>query len=121
LPPSKKIGEQQLLDCIKVNELRLKIVKSLLDTIILTLLTKYGQLTCNDTIVTLQKVFNISLEEGTVHSSLYLLEVNGLIQSEWNHKKCFYRLTEEGKQVHNTFDEAKEDILRFARGILYNC
>jgi DNA-binding PadR family transcriptional regulator len=87
-----------------------RIITNFLDMVILMELRKRS-LSGYDVISFAHNKFRILLSPGTVYSSLYSLERNGLVKGENTQRKRIYKLTEHGKEAAKTLSNKKNRIL----------
>ena len=99
-----------------LRELRIRVVRSFLDIIILLILRKkpssgYDIFRClvNAGIV---------MSPGTIYDTLHLLERKGYIEGLWDSRKKIYSLTRRGEEYLKAFLAEKESILEVMNEIL---
>jgi len=59
----------------------------------------------------IHRKFHRLVSSGTVYSTLYYMERNGLIQGRWAQGKRVYALTDKGKETVRVIFNLKEKIL----------
>ena len=87
-----------------------RLIRSFLDVIILRALTS-RPMSGVDFIVFISKRFDTVISPGTVYSTLYSMERQGLIEGGQLERKRVYTLTPKGKETINTVSKTKEKIL----------
>jgi DNA-binding PadR family transcriptional regulator len=112
---TSELNENREVTALKsetLKEMHRRIVKSFLDIIILTNLhdqnTKIGGY---DVMGFIHEEFNTLLSAGTIYSTLYSLERDGLVKGEYTRRKKMYMLTEKGKNKIETISDSKPRIL----------
>lgn len=100
-----------MLESEVLNRMQRRIVKNFLDVFILIELQKGSLLGGSDFIRLIDGRFNTLLSSGIVHSCLYSLEREGLIEGENAEKKKVYALTEKGRQTARRLLSMKHKIL----------
>lgn len=108
----KENQEHTLLETKIFRELHERLVKSLMDVIILVAL-RQGTVFLGgyDVMELLHQKFNVLISSGTVYAILYSMERDGLITGEKNKKKRVYMLTEKGENKIKAMSEVKANIL----------
>lgn len=81
---------------------RLKLVKELLEYIILKYLKQQGKVAGYDLINQINEDYGVLLSSGTIYSKLYSLERKGFIKGEWGERKREFTLTNKGKKTIDT-------------------
>lgn len=103
-----------------LREMQQRILRSLLDILILTQLRKEPQ-SGYDVIVFTHKRFHILMSPGTAYSALYSLERDGLIQGNFVRRARVYTLTAKGRKNIQAFldvnDKIKKFVTDFLRGL----
>jgi DNA-binding PadR family transcriptional regulator len=99
-----------------VKKLHRKTIKNFMDILILVEM-KRSSVSGYDVIGIIHKKFGILLSSGTVYSTLYSLERDGLIRGTWNNRKRVYTLTEKAKQKMGTVIKAEKGIQDFLKNI----
>jgi len=95
-----------------LNEMRERMVKSFLDTIVLTKLREQDSpMSGYDVITFINKKFRMLVSSGNIYYLLYSMERDGLIKGSWSKRKRVYTLTEKGEKKIKAILEAKEKIL----------
>jgi len=82
-----------------LKKIRRRFVNSFLDIIILD---RVDSVPCINGYAIIEYVFhkfNILLSSGSVYSTLYAMEREGLIVGVWNGRRRVYRITPEGKKI----------------------
>jgi len=102
-----------------LREVQERILKSFLDMLILSELRKESK-SGYDVITFIHQKFNILPSSGTVYSTLYLLEREGLIKGGWVQGKRVYTLTDKGKKTIHAILAASEKIQLFFATLLGN-
>jgi len=98
-------------------DLRERAIRSFLDIFILAEL-KDAPKSGYDFIRIMHKRFGMLISSGTVYSTLYLLEREGLIKGIMQSRKRVYVLTEKAEQDIKIIVKANEEIQSFLRKIL---
>ena len=86
-----------------------RILKDFLDILVLSRLRKEPK-SGYDIITFTHERFNILPSSGTVYSTLYLLERDGLIKGSWTQGKRVYTLTDRGEKTIRTVLASSEKI-----------
>jgi len=94
-----------------------RFLKSLLDVLILALVRKKA-INGYDVIIFVNRKFNILISAGTVYSTLYLLERDGLIQGNWTQRKRMYTITEKGAKTINAILSSNDKIQLFMANLV---
>jgi len=81
-----------------LRQLRRRTIKNFMDFLILVNLQK-EPMTGYDIITLIFENFGFLPSSGSIYSTLYALEREGLIKGRWNGKKRLYTLTENGEKV----------------------
>jgi DNA-binding PadR family transcriptional regulator len=103
---------QPLLETKILRELHERLVKSLMDVIVLVELREGAVfLGGYDVIELLHKKFDVLISSGTVYAILYSMERDGLIMGEKTKNKRVYMLTEKGENKIKAISEVKANIL----------
>lgn len=100
-----------------VEDLRQRTIKSFMDIFILAEL-KNRPSSGYDFIGIMHKKFGILISSGTVYSSLYSLERDGLIKGVPSSRKRVYILTEKAERDIKTIMKANDQIQSLLRNIL---
>lgn len=95
-----------------------RIIKNLMDIIIIMTELRNGSLSGYDCISYIHNKFNLLVSSGTVYSLLYSLERNDLIEGVWDERKRVYKLTQKGEKTINTLLGANDKIKSFMTNIL---
>ncbi len=98
-------------------ELKIKVVQSFLDVIILSML-KDDWLSGYDIFRRIIDEKGIVLSPGTIYAKLYSLERKGLIEGFWSSRKRIYCLTQQGVKYLESISYKKEWILKLMDSIL---
>ncbi len=96
-----------------LKEVKSRIVKNLLDIIILIFLDKNNGLSGYDIIELVQEKYGQSLSPGTVYSILYSIERKGLIKGNSDRRKTIYALTDQGKESLADIRNCKQELTEF--------
>lgn len=106
--------EMALLDKHSPERMRKKFIRRFLDLLTLVELRKGYPKSGYDMIALIHRKFDVLLSSGTVYSTLYRLERNGLISGKWIKKRRTYMLTENGKRaiedIMNDYEKIKEIV-----------
>jgi DNA-binding PadR family transcriptional regulator len=103
---------QPLLETKILRELHERLVKSLMDVIVLVELREGAVfLGGYDVIELLHQKFDVLMSSGTVYAILYSMERDGLIMGEKTKNKRVYMLTEKGENKIKAISEVKANIL----------
>lgn len=92
-----------------LREMQERILKGFLDILVLSKLRKEPK-SGYDIITFIHKRFNILPSSGTVYSTLYLLERDGLIKGGLTQGKRVYTLTDKGVNTIRTVLASRENI-----------
>jgi len=98
-----------------LKQLRRRFTKGFLDLIILAKLSSGDYINGYALIEYIHQKYRIFLSSGTVYSTLYAMERNGLIKGVWKERGRFYHITPEGKEVIQIVAE-KIDNIKFLFG-----
>lgn len=102
-----------------LKEMQKRIVRNFLDVLILAQLRKEPK--CGYGIVAIiHKKFHILMSTGTVYSTLYSLERDGLIQGNLVHRKRrtrVYTLTQKGEKTIEAFLKVNDKVQLFAANL----
>lgn len=102
-----------------IGEMRERIIKELLDILILGSLNESASpMSGYDVISLVHKKFGVLLSSGTVYSLIYAMEREGLIRGMWERRKRVYKLTEKGKEIIQTVQQRKDEIVRLVKRLL---
>jgi len=93
-----------------LDQMHRRIVRNFLNVVIIMELRKHS-MSGYDVISLIHNKFHVLMSPGTVYSYLYFLEKNGLIKGESSQKRRMYELTEQGKEIVETFLNSKDKIL----------
>ncbi len=115
------LKEKKFPEYDALTEAQMRILRSLLEYMLLSKLEKTGTLDGEEITELIQNKFGLSISSGVVYSSLCLMELKGQINSEWINGRKTYSLTNQGKQTLDTLIEAKEELHSFARLVLDDC
>jgi len=88
-----------------LRKLRRRFVNGFLDLIILDRVESASYINGYAIIEYVFEKFNILVSSGSVYSTLYAMEREGLIVGAWNGRKRVYRITPEGKKIIKTIRE----------------
>ena len=118
LPPYGRVarGRKMTMSC-SPRELKIKVVQSFLDVIILSML-KDDWLSGYDIFRRIIDEKGIVLSPGTIYAKLYSLERKGLIEGFWSSRKRIYCLTQQGVKYLESISYKKEWILKLMDSIL---
>ena len=103
-----------------MGELRKRLVKTLLDTLVLTEL-RNRSMSANEAFFFLYKKFDVWISAGTVYSRMYSMEREGLIEATLVAKNTMgkvYTLTDKGKETIEIILNANEQIHRWISDVL---
>jgi len=100
-----------------VEELRGRTIKSFLDILILSQLSEVT-MSGYDLIALIHKKFDYLVSSGTVYSTLYSMERNGLIKGSYEERKRIYVLTKKGMEDLQSIKRANGEIRNLLRNIL---
>ncbi|MCW3994283.1 MAG: helix-turn-helix transcriptional regulator [Candidatus Bathyarchaeota archaeon] len=81
-----------------VEELRERTVRSFLDFLILTILTRNPSMSADDLAKYIHQKLKVPLSPGILYSHLFHLERHGLILRDHVKNKKAYRITQKGKE-----------------------
>jgi DNA-binding PadR family transcriptional regulator len=101
-------------------EMQERIVKSFFDVLILAQLRREPK-SAYDIVAFIHKKFHILMSTGTVYSTLYSLERDGLIQgnrAEGKRRARVYTLTEKGEKTIRAFLKVNDRIQLFVANLL---
>jgi len=93
-----------------IKRLRRRLINELLDIIILNTVEYNPYITGYAIIEYLFRRFNILVSSGSVYSTLYALEREGLIKGVWKGRRRIYKITPEGEKMIKILRE-KSDII----------
>jgi len=93
-----------------IKRLRRRLINELLDIIILNTVEYNPYITGYAIIESLFRRFNILVSSGSVYSTLYALEREGLIKGVWKGRRRIYKITPEGEKMIRILRE-KSDII----------
>ena len=100
-----------------VEELRERAIKNFLDIFILAQVDKSPQ--GGYAIISLiHKKFDVLVSSGTVYSTLYSLERDGLINGEFDKRKRVYKLTGKGRETLDSVKKANGEIQNLLKNVL---
>ena len=100
-----------------LKDINRRIIKNFLDILILAEI-RNGPLSGYDIISFIHNKFSLLVSSGTVYSTLYALERDGLISGTWNHRKRVYRYTEKGEETIKTILNANDKIQYLVTNLL---
>lgn len=107
----EKYNESKLEKKI-LREMRERVVRSLLDVIVLVKLQeKAATLGGYDLMELVNEEFGVLMSAGTVYAFLYSMERDGLIEAKVTKSKRLYMLTEKGENKIKTISELSSNIL----------
>ena len=108
-----KENQEELTAAEKVmNEMVERLVKSLLDVVILFKLRERTELLGGyDVMELLYQEFGVLISSGTVYAVLYSMEREKLIKGEATRSKRAYKLTEKGEERLKEISEMKDEIV----------
>ena len=108
----KEKHEEPILPTKLLREMQERIVKSLLDIIVLVKLhERTTPLGGYDIMELVHKEFDVSISSGTVYACLYSMERDDLIEGKDARNKRVYSLTKKGENKIKKISEAKRNIL----------
>jgi len=93
-----------------LKQLRRRFVRDFLDLIILAKLSSGDFINGYALIESIHQKYKILLSSGTVYSTLYAMEREGLIKGVWGQRGRFYHITPEGKEVIQTVTEKIDNM-----------
>jgi DNA-binding PadR family transcriptional regulator len=114
-------SEKEFSEFDVLRQAEMAIARSFLDYMLLSMLRKNGGLNGHEIIDLIRSKVDVSLNCGMAYSSLCLLELKGLINSEWVKGKKVYKLTNQGEQTLDIIIGAKEQLVNFAGSVLDAC
>ena len=94
-----------------------RIVRSFLDVLILAYLRKAPK-SAYDVIAFIHKKFHLLMSTGTVYSTLYSLERDGLIRGNFARRKRIYTITKKGEKTIKAFIKTNDKIQLFVANLL---
>ena len=100
-----------------LREMQERIVKNFLDILILAQVRK-GPKSGYDVIYFIHNKFRLSMSSGTVYSTLYSLERDGLIKGNWAKRKRVYTLSDKEEETIQVILNANDKIKRFVANLL---
>lgn len=99
--------------------MRERIIKELLDTLILGSLDESASaMSGYDVISLVHKRFGVLLSSGTVYGLIYAMEREGLIRGMWERRKRVYKITEKGREIIQTVQQRKDEIVKLLKMLL---
>lgn len=108
----KENQEEPTAEAKVLNEMVERLVKSLLDVIVLVKLRERTELLGGyDVMELLYQDFGVLISSGTVYAVLYSMEREKLIKGEDTRNKRAYKLTEKGEDRLKEISEMKETIM----------
>jgi len=115
-----KLRREKLLKKEKdiTKKLRRRLINELLDIIILNRVESNTYVTGYAIIEYLFRRFNILVSSGSVYSTLYALEREGLIKGVWKGRKRIYKITPEGEKMIKILREKTDIISSLFREII---
>ena len=93
-----------------LSEIQERLVRSFLDMLILMKL-RQSTMSGYDIVKFISKRFHLFISSGTVYSTLYHSEMQGLTESAESRRKRIYTLTNEGEERVKMFLKSKDKIL----------
>ena len=87
-----------MLDESLLRKILLKILKCFLDVAILAELSNGKELSGYDLTNLVKQRFGFSISPSSVYSTLYSMEIDGVIKSSFNGRKRTYKLTKKGRK-----------------------
>jgi len=93
-----------------LKEIRSRIIKELLNLIIILEMEKRESLSGYDIIDLVKEKFDETISPGTAYSTLYAIERKGLIYGESDGRKTLYTLTEKGKAAASVIRTSQKEI-----------
>jgi DNA-binding PadR family transcriptional regulator len=102
---------------IVLKDINRRIIKNFLDILILAEM-RNGPLSGYDVISFIHNKFRLLVSSGTVYSTLYALERDGLIAGTWNHRKRVYKYTEKGEETIRAILNANDKIQYLVTNLL---
>jgi DNA-binding PadR family transcriptional regulator len=105
----KRLKNREVLEGLNerniLRKLRRRFIKSFLDLIILDRVESAPHINGYAIIEYIFQKFNILVSSGSVYSTLYAMEREGLIKGVWNGRKREYSVTPKGKKIINAIRE----------------
>ncbi|KPV61918.1 MAG: Transcriptional regulator PadR-like family protein [Candidatus Bathyarchaeota archaeon BA2] len=102
-----------------LREMRERIIVELLDVLILGSLNESASpMGGYDVISLVRKRFGVLLSSGTVYGLIYAMEREGLIRGMLERRKRVYKLTEKGKEIIQSVQQRKNEIIRLIKMLL---
>lgn len=105
------------MEAVLFEEMRGRIVKAFLDILILTE-SRNKPIGGYDVIAFVNKKFHILLSSGTVYSTLYSLERDGLIQANFVRRSRVYKLTDIWEKTIQAYLNLNKKIQVFFASLL---
>lgn len=90
--------------------LQKRFIKNFMDLLILLEISRTPLIGGYDIIVVFQRKFNLFISPGTVYSTLYRLERDGLIKGEDRKRKRVYVLTSKGEELIEKISALQENF-----------
>jgi len=100
-----------------LREMQKRLLRSFLDVLILALMRKKA-ISGYDVITFVNRKFSVLISTGTVYSTLYLLERDGLVQGKWTERKRMYVITEKGVKTINVILNSNHEIQLFVANLM---
>jgi len=97
--------------------MNIKMIRCFMDILILGQL-RNKPMSGYDVIEFIHKKFHILVSSGTIYSTLYSMERDGLIEGMWEQRKRVYILTDKGEEKIKIIQNANEKIQRFIADLL---
>jgi len=96
-----------------------RLVTSLLDIRILSMLRNSNPLSGSDIIASVHNEFGFLMSPGTIYCVLYSLEREGLIEGKWDQRRRVYTLTRKGEKNIKLLLQSSEKILETIKEIFH--
>jgi len=101
-----------------LKKLRRRFISKFLDLIILDRVESVPYINGYAIIEYIFQKFNILVSSGSVYSTLYAMEREGLIEGAWKGRKRIYNITPEGKEIIKTIREQFNLITSLFREVI---
>jgi len=90
-------------------KMRSRIIKDFMDMLILSE-SRRVPISGYDVVALIHKKYNVLVSSGTVYSTLYSLERNGLIRGNLVGRGRVYRLTDDGEKIVQAFSKVTKKV-----------
>jgi len=101
-----------------LKKLRRRFINEFLDIIILDRVESVPYINGYAIIEYIFQRFNILVSSGSIYSTLYAMEREGLIEGVWKGRKRIYNITPEGKEIIKTIREQVNIITSLFREVI---